>query len=172
MASRPARWQRLNDALDPKSPRDWPRFLLLTVLLLVVWLIVHVVINLITSGDVRSSSLRFGSVGVLAYILVGGAWWRVLFQYLDRHRHDPETEAADRRLRRRGSIIWIVLAYIVLFVEHIEVSLDSNGDDSGTSVVTIVVFLLLMLLLPLGLAWLTAVLGRYRYMAIRAPRRR
>lgn len=107
---------------------------------------------------------------MLTYVLVGGGWWRTLFQDLGDHRHDPESEAVDRRLQRRGSIIWIVLAYIVLFVEYIDVSLDSNGDDSGTSVVTIVVFVLLMLLLPLGLAWLTAVLGRY--MAIRAPRRR
>lgn len=80
------------------------------------------------------------------------------------------TEAADRRLQRTGSVVWIVLAYIVLFVEFIDVSLDSGDDDSGMSVLTVVVFLLVLLLLPIGLAWITAVSGRY--MAARVPRRR
>lgn len=150
-------WKPLERGLTPRSPTDWRRHIVLTVVFVAVYLAGTLVISLLTGARLTLPGAQYGAI--FSYFFIGALWWRSYFQEVREHADGGEDDRRLRRLLVRGAAFWIVLAYVVVFVLLIWYSAEEpsgSGDEENATGLLLVIFLLL----PLGLAVFTAFLGR------------
>lgn len=153
-----ARWPRLDrltERMTPTSPADWRRFVLLAVTWVVSILVVNRILSWIGGADVNPADSGFLLIG--GYGWVAGSWWRAYFTEAAQPSGRRVTDDTLRRWLVRGRAVWFILAYVVV-VGQASLYSDDGGDEAGNESW---LNLLLFLSLPLGLAYIVTLGGRY-----------
>ena len=150
-------WSRLNAALTPRSPADWRRFVVLAVILIAAYVLIGLLAALLTGNGADVSGSSTGTI--VPYVMVGGFWWRTYFQAVSDQTGGTPTDRQLRRWLVRGAIVWVLLAYVSLIITAASYadgdSAENRGDDNASWPLVVIFYLL-----PVGLAALTAGIGR------------